>query len=115
MTAAGEAIAAAAADHVTFAADDIAGEKIGDVGADFDDAADKLVADRHGHWDGLLCPLVPFVDVDVGAANARFQHLDQHIVDPDLGDFDVFEPKAGLAFRLHEGFHIHHDSSPQYK
>jgi hypothetical protein len=30
---------------------------------------------RHGHGDGLLRPLVPLVDVDVGAADAGAQHL----------------------------------------
>ena len=43
---AGQAIAAAAADHVAFAADDIAGEEIGHVGADLDDLAHEFVADH---------------------------------------------------------------------
>ena len=47
---------------------------------------DELVADRHRHGDGLLRPLVPLVDVDVGAADAGAQHLDQHVVDADRRD-----------------------------
>ena len=70
MPAAGKAVAAAAADHVAFAADDVAGEEVVDVGADRDDLADELVADRHRHRDGLLRPFVPVVDVDVGTADA---------------------------------------------
>ena len=83
MAAAGEAVAAAAADDVTFPADDIAGEEIGDVGPDFDDAADKLVADGHGDGNGLLRPVVPLVDVDIGAADAGAQDADQDVVDAD--------------------------------
>ena len=70
MAAAGQAVAAASADDVAFAADDVAGLKIGDVGADLDDFADEFVADDHRHGDGLLRPLVPLVDVQVGAADA---------------------------------------------
>jgi hypothetical protein len=71
MPPAGQAIAAAAADHVTFAAHQIARVKIADVGAHFHDLADEFVADRHGHGNGALRPFVPVVDVNVGAANAR--------------------------------------------
>ena len=66
----GETIAAAAADHVAFPADHVPGKEIGDIGAHRFNPADEFVADRHGHGDGLLRPLVPLVDVDVGAADA---------------------------------------------
>jgi hypothetical protein len=52
VAAAGQAVAAAAADHVAFAADQVAGEEVGHVGAGLDDPADEFVADRHGHGDG---------------------------------------------------------------
>ena len=71
---------------------------------------DEFVADRHGHGNGLLRPVVPFVDVDVGAADAGAQHADQHVVDADLGDVDVFQPQARLAPALHQCFHIHYDT-----
>ena len=70
VPAAGQAIAAAAADDVSLAADDLAGVKILDVRADLDDFADELMADDHRHRDGLLRPGVPFVDVQIGAADA---------------------------------------------
>ena len=111
MAAAGEAVAAAAADHVAFAADDVAGEEVGHIGPDLDDPADELVADRHGDGDGFLRPLVPLVDVDVGAADPGPQHLDQDVVDADRGRLDVFQPQAGLAPALHQCFHIDHDSA----
>ena len=70
MPASGQAIAAAAAHHMAFAADDVAGVKIAHVRADLDDLADEFMADHHRHRDGLLGPVVPVVDVQVGAADA---------------------------------------------
>ena len=96
MAAAGQAIAAASADHMPFAADDFAGVEIGDVGADLGDLADEFVADHQAHGDGLLRPIVPLVDMHVGAANACAMHADQNVVDADAGLLDVFQPEAGF-------------------
>ena len=90
------------------------GKKSVDVGADgFDDLADELVADRHGHGNGLLRPVVPLVDVHVGAADAGAQHADQDVVDADFGDGDILEPQAGLALAFDQSFHDFYDSVPQ--
>src|SRR5438477_2457998 len=110
MAAPGEAVAAASADHVTFAADDIAGEEIGHVGACLHDLADELMPDGHGHRDGFPRPLVPLINVNVGAADAGLQHLDEHVVDADLRGRHVVEPQAGLAAALHQGFHSTYDN-----
>ena len=66
---AGHAVAAAAADDVPLAADEVARLEVGDVRADLDDLADELVADDERHRDRLLRPGVPLVDVEVGAAD----------------------------------------------
>ena len=52
MTAARQTIAAAAANHVAFAADHFAGMKIIDVGTHLDNFANELMADRHGNRNG---------------------------------------------------------------
>src|SRR5262249_49597177 len=75
-----QAVAAAAADDVPLAADDVAGLEVVHVGAEGDDLADELVADHHGHGDGLPGPVVPLVDVDVGAADAGPVDADEHVV-----------------------------------
>ena len=67
---AGQAISAAPANHVAFAADQVAGLQIRDVGADLDHFAAKFVADHQGHVNGGLRPFVPIVNVQVGAADA---------------------------------------------
>ncbi len=113
VPAAGQAVAAPAADDVALAADDFADVEILDVRADLDDLADELVADHHRHGDRLPGPGVPRFDVHVGAADPGAQHLDQHVVDADPGQRHLVEPKAGLGLFLHEGQHRLHRESPQ--
>src|SRR5688572_29354553 len=48
--------------------------------ADLFDNAAELVADDHRNGYSFLRPLVPVPDVDVGAADARFLHLDQDLI-----------------------------------
>ena len=105
VAAPGEAVAAPAADHVPFSADQVAREEVHHVGPGLDNPADKLMPNGHGHWDGGLRPLVPLVDVHVGAADTRAQHLDQHVVDADLGNVHFAEPEARLAPALHQRLH----------
>jgi hypothetical protein len=97
----GKAVAATTADHVAFTADQVAGEEVRHIGAHLYDLADELVADGHGHGDGLLRPRVPLVDVDVGAANSGAQHADQHVVDTDLRNVDLLQPQSLFALALH--------------
>ena len=89
-----QAVAAASAHQVAFAADDIAGVKIVDIRAHRDDLTHKLVPDHHRHRDRLLRPLVPLVNVDVRTADTRLSHPDQHIVDPVLGLRNVLQPQV---------------------
>ncbi len=105
MTPPGETVAASSADHVTFSTNDIAGMKIGDVRSGFDDFTDKLVANRHGHRNGALRPIVPFINMDVSPANSRAAHANQHIVHSGPRGLDVFQPQPRLALALDEGFH----------
>ena len=69
MTAAGQAVAAAFADDVAFAGDDVADLEPGDIGAHVNDFTGEFVTDGHRHGDGFLCPLVPVIDVHVRATN----------------------------------------------
>lgn len=56
-------------------ADDFAGMEIIHVGADGDDFAHELMPHDHWHRDRLLRPCVPFVNVQVGPADAGFATL----------------------------------------
>ena len=103
---AGHAVAAAAADDVPLAADDVARVEVAHVRADLDDLADELVPDHERHRDRLLRPGVPRVDVQVGAADAGLAHADQDVVDPDLRLGHVLEPEPRLGLRFDERFHV---------
>ena len=65
-----------------------------------DDFADELVADGHGHRNGVLRPLVPIVDMDIGAADAGVADAYQHVVDSDFWFGDILKPKALLGLAL---------------
>ena len=72
---------------------------------DLDDVAGELVADHEGGLAASARPVVPFVDVHVGAADAGAAHLDEHFVVPDLRAGDVRQLESGSAGRLHESLH----------
>ena len=102
MTPASQTVAATAAGHVAFAADQFSGMKVVDVRADFHDFADELVADDHRHGDGGTGPGVPIVDMKIGAANASAINTYEHVIRPDIGFRHIFEPKSRLSFLFDE-------------
>jgi hypothetical protein len=53
-----------------------------------------LVTDGHGSLDGLLAPLVPLVDVEVGTTDGGLLDLDKHIVHTHFGHGNLFHPNA---------------------
>src|SRR5690606_8754802 len=81
-------------------------------GADLDDAADEFMADDQARPDHALRPVVPLVDMQVGAADRGLLQPDQDLVRTDPGHRHLFHPDAlgGIAFdqglhRLrHRGF-----------
>src|SRR6185295_11192954 len=75
------------------------------IGADRGDLAGIFMPGDHRHWNGLPGPVVPFVDVDVGAADAGLVDLHQHILRSDFGDRPLFHPDARLGLGFDEGSH----------
>jgi len=92
MPPAGKTVSTAAANHMAFAADDLAGMKVHDVGTNFHDLAHKLVPDDHRNGNRLPRPIVPLVNMDVCAADSRAVDLDQNVVDSNGRFRHVFEP-----------------------
>src|SRR5580658_4431396 len=105
VTAACEAVTTASTDDVAFAADQVARLEVADIGADFDDLAHEFVADGHRNGDGLLRPLVPLVNMHVGAADAGFLYADEHIVDANFRHRNVFEPEAAFGPAFDQSSH----------
>src|ERR1039458_10835918 len=69
VTPAGQAVAAAAAHHMTLAADQFSDPEVRYIRTDRDDLAHKFVADDHRDRNGRLRPGIPFVNMKVGAAD----------------------------------------------
>ena len=105
VLAAGAAVAAVAADQVAFGRHAVAQRIAGDARAHLDDAADELMADHQARRDGALAPVVPLVDVQVGAADGGFLELDQHLVRAGRGHRHLFHPDAFFRVALHQRLH----------
>src|SRR5690606_3331072 len=107
VPAAGEAVAALAADDVPLGGDQLADLEPLYVAAQGGDVAGELVAHGHGGGDGRPGPVVPLVDVEVGAADARGVHPDQDLVRTGLGYRDLLEGESRAVGMLHQRPHAH--------
>jgi len=76
VAAASQAVAAAAANDVTFGADPVTRLEIHHIRAELDYASDEFVTYGHRHRDRALGPRVPVPDVDIGAADRRLIDAD---------------------------------------
>ncbi|MNV67909.1 hypothetical protein D3C71_1607270 [compost metagenome] len=94
-----------AADDVAFGRYALADFIAGHARADLGDAADELVADGQARLDGALAPLVPQVDVQVGAADGGLLELDEHFVGTGRRYRHLFHPDALGRFALHQRLH----------
>lgn len=94
------AVAAVSAGDVALTCDAVAHLDVAHAGAYLFHYAHVLVAYGHGGMDGFLAPLVPLVDVQVGAADGGLLDLDEDIVHAHLGHGNVFHPQALAGFFL---------------
>ncbi len=101
----GAAVAAIAAGDVALAGDAVADIEALHLLAQGHDLADIFMANLHADGDGLGRPLVPFPDVDVGAADRGLGDLDEHVVMADFRLLDLGELEAGAGFGFDQGFH----------
>ena len=111
------ALQALAAGHVHFGGDEVAFLHAGDFVADGFDRAAELVAGNERRMNAALRPLVPLVNVQVGAADGGHLDLDQHVGRAKLrfGNFADFRARCGL--RLNDGKHgiRHEDGSSRIR
>src|SRR5579871_2721661 len=105
MPPAGPTVPAVTARDMSFGRDTVAELVIVDAGTQRHDAPDELVADDEPGRDRALGPLVPLVDMQVGAADRRLLDLDQHLVGADLGNRHLLHPDAFLGEALHQRPH----------
>ena len=69
MPPAGQTIAAMPANQMAFTGNKVTGFKVMNIVTDFSHCTDKFVADMHGNRYGFLGPVIPVVDMNVGAAD----------------------------------------------
>jgi hypothetical protein len=100
-----QAVAAAPACDVTLGSDDLAGVHGGDVLSHLHDLAHELMADDERRVDGVLRPLVPAVDVEVGAADARAEDPDQHVARTGFWLGHILQPQTRLRFCFDQRLH----------
>ena len=96
----GHAIAATAADYMSFAGDQLPAMEVIYIAADFDDFTDEFVADHHRYRNGFLRPLIPVVNVHVGAADCGLFGFNQDIVNTDFGFRHLLHPDALVGLRF---------------
>jgi hypothetical protein len=79
--------------------------KIRNVLPDRYNLADKFVANHHRHRNRGLRPIVPFINVQIGAANSSEQNPDLNIIYPRLRLRNIIEPEAAAGFGFNQSFH----------
>ena len=102
---AGATIAAYAAGNVTFRRHPIANRKSFDFAATLDNLAEKLVTNCGGNFDRVARPVVPLINMDVGAANSSAFDANQNVVMPNRRSGYVLHPDAAFGFGLDQRFH----------
>ena len=89
-----------AANHGSFAADNFTYAEILHLAAYLNDLPDKLMSHHQRNRDGVTRPIIPFIDMEIGAADARAFHVDQYISGTSLWLRCIFEPKTWGVFLL---------------
>ncbi len=106
MPASCAAIAAHAAGDVAFCGNPVANGIVVHAGTELDDLSDELVADDERRTNRSLRPLVPVVDVQIGAADGGLLHLHQHLVGGHARHRHVFHPDARLGGSFDKCLHV---------
>ena len=101
------AVAAMSANDMTLAAYKVAHLEYRAFTLDFYDFAHELMTDNHRSLYGVLRPLVPFVNVNVRAANSGFVNFNECLTLFDYGDFRLLKPKSFFSMSLYECVHFH--------
>ena len=96
---------AVAADDVSFGGDPVPGLDVLDETARLDDLSHELVSEDERRIHAVLRPVVPLMDVEIRAADARASHLDQDLAGTDLGEGHVAQGEAGRRLGLEDRFH----------
>src|SRR5205823_8300168 len=95
---------AASVDDVALRGDPIAFADVGDEPAYLHNIAGELVPDRDRRFHAAAGPGIPFVNVDVGAADAGATHTDQNLIVADSRFGNVSQGESRRRRGFHERF-----------
>jgi len=90
---------------MSFGRDAISDGYVGDEPADLYDVTGELVSHDEGRFAAGAGPVVPFVDVHVGAADAGTSNANEYFVLTNFGNGNVGKGKAGSCAVLDERSH----------
>jgi hypothetical protein len=110
LTATGKAIPAFSAHDVALGPHDFSRINRRHAFAQLNDLADEFVADDEGRPDGVLGPLVPALDVKVGAADAGTEDPDKNFAWARFGIRDILQPQPGPRLRFDQRLHCGKDT-----
>ena len=105
MRVSGTAIPTVAANDMTFGRHPVSFHVAGDAIAQLYDASDKFMTDYQAGLNGALRPVIPLVDMDIGAADCSFFDLDQYFIGAGYRYWNLFHPNTGAGFALHQRAH----------
>ena len=105
VSVAGAALRAFAADDMALGGNKIALAYLRHVASHGHDMAAQLVTHHQGRVDALARPFIPFVDVQIGAADGRSAHFDQCVLWPERRNRNLAQDHAWRLFRFHDGLH----------
>src|SRR6185437_11512751 len=110
------ALEAMAAVHVHVGGDILTGLEALDLAAHAFDVSAELMAERQRRVDAPLSPAVPFIDVEVGAADGGGVHPHQHVTRADFGHGNSLQLGAGGGAGFDKGTHGGgHGENPAYQ
>lgn len=105
MTFTSAAVSAAFAHDVALAADDVADVDSLDARGDLHHFPDEFMPDHERRLDVGSCPRVPVDDVQICAANACAQHLDDRFARSERGIVDLIQLNARSGVSFDQRFH----------
>ena len=97
---AGAALKTLAASDVHFGGDEIAFLDAGDLIAERDHFAAEFVPGNQRRMNASLGPAVPFIDMEIGAADGGDFDLDEHFAAAESGNLNFADLRARRGFRL---------------
>lgn len=100
-----EVIGRGGINNVGFAGNEIARFSVGDIGGDFEDCAAKFVTDDACGFDAIAGPVIPVVDVKIGATEGGAFNLEFDGARSEFWFGCIYDLEPWCGLRLCNRFH----------